>query len=99
MFRAESHQRTDRYTRATRTFIGLSKWVAVRMDALGTLFVAGVLAYLIYGPTGKTPSEIGFSLNMAFQFSMLVLWFALNINGAQGVCWLLASQDAVAECL
>jgi hypothetical protein len=85
MFRAESHRRTDRYTRATRSFVALSKWVAIRMDALATLFVTGVLVYLIYGPTGKTPSEIGFSVNMAFQFSMIVLWLLLNVNGAQGV--------------
>jgi ABC-type multidrug transport system fused ATPase/permease subunit len=90
MFRRESHKRTDRYTSAARTFHVLNKWIAMRMDTLGLLFILALTTYLIYGGgRSKTPSEIGFSINMAFSFSMIILWLMFNIIEVQSTSILL----------
>jgi hypothetical protein len=68
MFKNELLERTDRYTRAARTFNALSRWIAVRVDVLGSLFAASLAAYLTYGSNHNNPSNIGFSLNQAGSF-------------------------------
>jgi ABC-type multidrug transport system fused ATPase/permease subunit len=51
--------------------------VTIRVDGLGALFTASLATYLVYGPTNVTPSSIGFSLNMATQFSSrLLAWIS-----------------------
>jgi hypothetical protein len=42
-----------------------NRWIAIRMDGLGTLFVTGLAFYMVYGPFANNPSSVGFSLNMA----------------------------------
>lgn len=42
-----------------------NRWVCIRLDALGGLFVALLAAYLVYGNTNATASGTGFSLAMA----------------------------------
>jgi ABC-type multidrug transport system fused ATPase/permease subunit len=81
--RSESIRCTDRYSRAARTFNTVDKWASVRMDAIGTVFILGLTTYLVYGPQGANPSEIGFSLDMAFGFARLILWLVININETQ----------------
>jgi hypothetical protein len=68
MFRNELLERMDRYTRAARTFNGLSRWITLRVDVLGSLFAASLAAYLTYASNHNNPSNIGFSLNQAGSF-------------------------------
>jgi hypothetical protein len=81
--RSENICCTDRYSRAARTFNTVDKWASVRMDAIGTVFILGLTTYLVYGPQGANPSEIGFSLDMAFGFARLILWLVINVNETQ----------------
>ncbi|KAJ7919040.1 P-loop containing nucleoside triphosphate hydrolase protein [Mycena leptocephala] len=66
-----SLERIDKYTRTSRTFYNLNRWICVRIDALGGLFAASLAYYLVYFQS-HTPSNIGFSLNMAC-FVLLLL--------------------------
>ena len=63
-FIEESMKRIDRYTRAASTFYNLTRWVCVRVDAMGGLFAAGLATYLVYFKSHGA-SNTGFSLNMA----------------------------------
>ncbi|KAJ1309718.1 hypothetical protein OPQ81_006483 [Rhizoctonia solani] len=47
MVRKELQKRIDMHMRAARTFWNLNRWIAIRMDALGGLFSAGLGACLI----------------------------------------------------
>jgi hypothetical protein len=60
----ESMNRINRYTRASRSFYNLNRWVCIRIDAMGGLFASGLAAYLLYYRTHGA-SNTGFSLNMA----------------------------------
>jgi len=82
MFRQESYTRIDKFTRAARSFYVLYQWIAIRVDALGALFTTSLGIYLIYGPP-QNPSTIGFSLNMAVQFSSLIIWWIKLTNELQ----------------
>ncbi|EPS98690.1 hypothetical protein FOMPIDRAFT_1037403 [Fomitopsis schrenkii] len=78
-FKKESHKRINQYTRATRTFFNLNYWVDIRVNALGSAFVAALSAYLVYGRS-VTASNTGFSLNMAVGFSTMILWWVRTFN-------------------
>ncbi len=84
-----SFSRIDNYTRAMRVFWNLNRsaplyfatnllltqairWVGIRTDILAGLFTASLGAYLLYGG-GVSPSQTGFSLNMAGSFHSLEL--------------------------
>jgi hypothetical protein len=54
----------NHYTRTARTFHNLSRWIAVRMDVLGTVFITILATYMVYFQK-QGSSSIGFSLNMA----------------------------------
>lgn len=63
-FKAESHKRIDKFSRAARSFYNLNRWVCIRIEALAGLFAAGLATYLVYG--GKvSASNTGFALTMA----------------------------------
>ncbi|KAH7929355.1 P-loop containing nucleoside triphosphate hydrolase protein [Leucogyrophana mollusca] len=79
-FKQKSLVRIDRYTKSARMFYNLNRWVCVRIDSMGALFSAGLAAYLVYGPSGSQPSNIGFSLNMAVGFSSMILWWVRILN-------------------
>ncbi|KAI9444468.1 hypothetical protein H4582DRAFT_1805817 [Lactarius indigo] len=80
-FREESYRRIDRYSRAGRSFYNMNRQVGLRIDFLGGLFAAGLAAYLIYVPNGRSlPSDTGFSLTMAIGFSGLILWWVRSFN-------------------
>ncbi|KAF8876196.1 P-loop containing nucleoside triphosphate hydrolase protein [Gymnopilus junonius] len=66
-FKEESLRRIDYYSRAARTSWDLNRWIALRMDVLGTLFTASLAAYLVYG-TSVSAANTGFSLTMALRF-------------------------------
>jgi hypothetical protein len=64
------------------------------MDAIGTVFVLLVTAYLVYGGAAAvTPAKIGFALEMAFGFKRLIFWFIVEINATQGEWLLIALQN------
>jgi ABC-type multidrug transport system fused ATPase/permease subunit len=83
LMRTENMLRIDSYTSVSRVFQTLDKWAGVRMDGVGTLFILGLATYLVYGPRGANPSEIGFSIDMAFGFARLILWLVIEINQTQ----------------
>ncbi|KAJ6574692.1 hypothetical protein B0H19DRAFT_1371649 [Mycena capillaripes] len=74
-----SLERIDKYTRTARTFYNLNRWVCVRIDLLGGLFAASLAYYLVYFQS-HSPSNIGFSLNMAIGFSGMILWWVRVLN-------------------
>ncbi|ELU44863.1 ATP-binding cassette transporter [Rhizoctonia solani AG-1 IA] len=49
-------------------------WIAIRMEALGALFSAGLAAWLVYGRNNSDASDAGFSLNTAIALSGGILW-------------------------
>ncbi|KAF8191645.1 P-loop containing nucleoside triphosphate hydrolase protein [Mycena galopus ATCC 62051] len=63
----------NHYTRSARTFHNLSRWIAVRMDILGTVFITVLATYMVYFQK-QGSSSIGFSLNMASGFGMIILF-------------------------
>ncbi|OCH93740.1 hypothetical protein OBBRIDRAFT_810929 [Obba rivulosa] len=79
LFRKESLKRIDHYTRAAVPFYDLARWVSIRLDALGGLFVTSLAIYLIYF-TNTRPSNIGFALNMAAGFAGMIFWWIRIMN-------------------
>ena len=84
MFKRESLDRIDKFSRPARTFYNLNRWISIRIDAIGALFSSGLAAYLVYG-TGAIhrpgyAAAIGFSLNMAVGFSSMILWWVRILN-------------------
>ncbi|KAG9314746.1 P-loop containing nucleoside triphosphate hydrolase protein [Chiua virens] len=80
VFIKEYHSRIDQYTRIARTFYALNCWVSIRLEMLGALFLASLAAYLMYGYHNISPSNVGFSLNMAVDFSSAILWWITMFN-------------------
>ncbi|EPT00314.1 hypothetical protein FOMPIDRAFT_1023884 [Fomitopsis schrenkii] len=78
-FKAESYKRINRYTRASRAFWSLNRWVSIRINSLGAMYAAALAAYMVYGKTA-TASSTGFSLNMAVGFSSMILWWVRIFN-------------------
>ncbi|KAF9007748.1 P-loop containing nucleoside triphosphate hydrolase protein [Hymenopellis radicata] len=81
----ESLRRIDRYTRATRVFYDLNRWISIRIDSLGGIFAAALATYLVYFKDQEAGST-GFSLNLAIGFSGLIIWWVriLNMFEVQG---------------
>ncbi|PBK89773.1 P-loop containing nucleoside triphosphate hydrolase protein [Armillaria gallica] len=75
----ESPNRIDRYTRTTRAYYNLNRWVDVRADALGALFSASLAAYLVYAQNARA-FNVGFSLNMAVGFTSKILFWVRFLN-------------------
>ena len=57
----------------------LNGWIGVRIDALGAAFTAALAAYLVYGPTAGA-GNTGFSLSMAVEFSLFILFLVKISN-------------------
>ncbi|KAJ7768239.1 multidrug resistance-associated ABC transporter [Mycena metata] len=73
-FIAEMQERINYYTRSQRIFFNLNRWVAVRLELLGTLFTTALAAYLVYFQKQEA-SNAGFSLTMTLGFSgMILVW-------------------------
>jgi hypothetical protein len=66
-FIAEMQERINHYTRSARVFYNLNRWVAVRLELLGTLFTTALAAYLVYSQKQEA-SNAGFSLTMTCLF-------------------------------
>ncbi|KAF9449128.1 multidrug resistance-associated ABC transporter [Macrolepiota fuliginosa MF-IS2] len=78
-FKQESLKRIDFYTRAARVSWNLNRWMAVRIDILGTAFTTSLAAYLVYGST-TNPTGVGFSLSLAAEFCTMVLYWVRIFN-------------------
>ncbi|KZT60623.1 P-loop containing nucleoside triphosphate hydrolase protein [Calocera cornea HHB12733] len=76
-------QRADAYSRPSRTFWNLNRWIAVRMNFLGAAFSGSLAAYLTYSRRGISASNTGFSLHMAVEFSGMILWWIRALNGLE----------------
>ncbi|KAF8722474.1 P-loop containing nucleoside triphosphate hydrolase protein, partial [Rhizoctonia solani] len=81
--RKEMQRKIDTHTRAARTFWNLNRWIAIRMEALGALFSAGLAAWLVYGRNNTDASDAGFSLNTAIALSGGILWWVRTLNEFQ----------------
>ncbi|KAH7905266.1 P-loop containing nucleoside triphosphate hydrolase protein [Hygrophoropsis aurantiaca] len=79
-FKRESLTRIDRYTKCARMFYNLTRWLSIRLDVISALFTSSLAAYLVYGNSTLTASDIGFSLSMAVIFSSLILWWVRVLN-------------------
>ncbi|KAE9405089.1 P-loop containing nucleoside triphosphate hydrolase protein [Gymnopus androsaceus JB14] len=72
-FIEESLTRINYYTRPSRVFWNLNRWIDVRLDLFGNIFSASLAAYLVKDPH-TTFFSPGFSLNMAVMFSHYILY-------------------------
>ncbi|KAF8958075.1 multidrug resistance-associated ABC transporter [Flammula alnicola] len=78
-FKAESLVRINHYTRVSRMSYNLNRWIGVRIDALSASFTVALASYLIYSPSIGA-SNTGFSLNMAVEFTTLILYLVRIYN-------------------
>ncbi|KAJ3929467.1 MAG: hypothetical protein NXY57DRAFT_1016596 [Lentinula lateritia] len=78
-FIKESLTRINYYSRPSRVFWNLNRWIDVRLDLLGNVFSASLAAYLVYVSHGQA-ATIGFSLNMAVMFSSSILYYIRIMN-------------------
>ncbi|KAF8157940.1 multidrug resistance-associated ABC transporter [Crassisporium funariophilum] len=72
-FKNESLKRINHYIRVARMSYNLNRWIGVRIDVLGSLLTAALASYLVYGGSVGA-ANIGFSLNMIVELSMIILW-------------------------
>ncbi|KAF8992761.1 hypothetical protein BDZ89DRAFT_1150908 [Hymenopellis radicata] len=63
-FIEESLKRINTFSRASRTYYNLNRWICRRIDAFGSLFAAALATYLVYFQD-QAAVTTGFSLNMA----------------------------------
>ncbi|KAE9397830.1 P-loop containing nucleoside triphosphate hydrolase protein [Gymnopus androsaceus JB14] len=81
-FIEESLTRINYYSRPSRVFWNLNRWIDVRLDLFGNIFSASLAAYLVYISHGQA-SDTGFSLNMAVMFSQQILYIIRVTNAFQ----------------
>ncbi|KAH9475153.1 ATP-binding cassette transporter abc4 [Psilocybe cubensis] len=91
LFKQESMNRINHYTRVARMSYNLNRWIGVRMDFLGALFTSALALYLIYGPNIGA-SNTGFSLSMASDLTLFILYvvrlgneFEVNSNSLERI--------------
>ncbi|KAI0373552.1 P-loop containing nucleoside triphosphate hydrolase protein [Pilatotrama ljubarskyi] len=90
-FKAQSYLRVDRYSRVALIFNGLTRWITIRMDIMGTALLALLAAHLIY-VARLSASNAGFVMNMAGGFTINILsWIRgvndLMISGTNSLTW------------
>ncbi|KZP10497.1 hypothetical protein FIBSPDRAFT_963101 [Athelia psychrophila] len=76
----ESMGRINKYTRTARLFHNLNCWLELRIDALGSFFIAGLAIYLVYGDKGTSAGNIGFLLSTASHFNYRLLHWVKCVN-------------------
>lgn len=79
MFKKESLKRLDHFILVSRTSYNVNRWIGVRLNVLGASLTSSLAAYLVYGSTGN-PANIGFSLTMAADICLTVLWWVQVFN-------------------
>ncbi|KAG6899540.1 hypothetical protein C0993_009321 [Termitomyces sp. T159_Od127] len=71
----------DDYSRTSRVFSNLARWIAVRVDALGGFFAALLgIYYVYYNGSSVSASNSGFTLALAVGFGRMVLGFVQFLN-------------------
>ena len=85
VFKKESMNRIDNYVKLSRLNNDLNRWVGVRVDALGAIFTASLAAYLTYA-SNLSAANIGFSLNRAVEFTLIILYVVRAFNNFQVEC-------------
>ncbi|KAG8914828.1 hypothetical protein FRC01_003897, partial [Tulasnella sp. 417] len=78
-FKLENMKRINFYSRPSRTFYNLNRWISSRIDFLGGLFAAVLGADLVYAQK-RNSSETGFSQTMALSFTSMLLWWVRLLN-------------------
>ncbi|KAI0080055.1 P-loop containing nucleoside triphosphate hydrolase protein [Panus rudis PR-1116 ss-1] len=78
-FVEESHRRINNLTRANRIYYDLNRWISIPLDSLTTIFTTVLASYLITR-VEMNASTIGFSLNMAVGFSVVILHWIRCVN-------------------
>ncbi|KAJ7132157.1 multidrug resistance-associated ABC transporter [Mycena epipterygia] len=78
-FSSELSSRIDRYSKTSVNFWNLNRWVAVRINILGSLFSAALATYLVYVKQ-TSASETGFLINMAVTFTSALLTTVRLVN-------------------
>lgn len=78
-FMDEAMKRQDKYTRSSRSFFNLNRWVDVRINTIGALFAAALAVYLVYF-RNMSASNVGFSLNMAVGFTKYIFYWVRYFN-------------------
>ena len=53
----------DNYSRTSRVYNDLSRWVGIRIMLLGEIFAVCLGTYFVYANTGINPSNSGFMLS------------------------------------
>ncbi|KAJ3824262.1 P-loop containing nucleoside triphosphate hydrolase protein [Lentinula raphanica] len=87
MFLREARLRIDEWFRpgipsynANRLLI---RWIGIRVDALSGIFTAALGAYLVYGNSGVSAANTGFSVTMAVRFTALSLAWVRLYNATE----------------
>ncbi|KAI0351013.1 multidrug resistance-associated ABC transporter [Trametes cingulata] len=78
-FKTESYTRIDKYSRAAFIYSGLSRWITVREDLMGTALTAALAGYLVYAAR-LSAANAGFAMSMAIGFSANILYWVRLIN-------------------
>ncbi|KAK7690649.1 hypothetical protein QCA50_005748 [Cerrena zonata] len=85
IYKSDLHRLIDQYSRAARTSSNLNKWITVRIDIVGALFVASLATYLLYGGRADA-SASGFSLTLAVSWCGLLFWWVRVFNDVELEC-------------
>ncbi|KAJ3747371.1 multidrug resistance-associated ABC transporter [Lentinula detonsa] len=83
MFLRESRLRIDTWFRPTIPSYNTNRWIGIRVDVLAGIFTAALGAYLVYGNSGTSAANTGFSVTMAVNFTALSLAWVRLYNAAE----------------
>ncbi|PPQ77073.1 hypothetical protein CVT25_014886, partial [Psilocybe cyanescens] len=78
-FKTESFSRIDHFSRIARASWNANRWIGVRTDFLGAIFIASLAFYQVY-VQNTSASDTGFSLNMAVGFCSYIFWLIRTFN-------------------
>jgi len=79
-FRQELLARADAYSRPSRSYYNLSKWMSTRTDVLRAMFASFLAYYLVYVRHDIGAGATGFSLAIAMEFSYAILEWVQDAN-------------------
>ncbi|KAJ4001710.1 P-loop containing nucleoside triphosphate hydrolase protein [Lentinula boryana] len=83
MFLRESRLRIDTWLRPAIPSYNANRWIGIRVDVLAGIFTAALGAYLVYGNSGTSAANTGFSVTMAVNFTALSLAWVRLYNAAE----------------
>ncbi|KIK55022.1 hypothetical protein GYMLUDRAFT_264341 [Collybiopsis luxurians FD-317 M1] len=84
MVTEELLRRIDKYSRSSRIFYNLQRWMAIRMHVISALFFGSLTWYLVYVKK-DTASNTGFLINMpVLTFTGAIFGWIININMLEG---------------